>query len=34
MAHIEGGESEPRRIRIDGSLIVRGSTVQTEGTAQ
>ena len=26
---IEGGDSEPRRIRIDGSLIVRGSTVQT-----
>ena len=34
MAQIEGGDSEPRRIRIDGSLIVRGSTVQTEGTAQ
>ncbi len=34
MAQIEGGDTDPRRIRIDGSLITRGSTVPAQGAAQ
>ena len=32
MAHIEGEATEPRRVAIDGMLIVRGSTRRPEKT--